>query len=109
MLRGEAGRGGGRERGSIVLGGGREAEGGGLGPPALLPGGRCAPAKRQPGNGSAAALRENESILPSLLCLLSTSSLLRVLGGRTLKGRIPMWCAVHIAGGRALHFEIFSI
>lgn len=43
MLRGEAGRGGGCERGSIVLGGGREAEGGGLGPPALLPGGRCAP------------------------------------------------------------------
>lgn len=43
VLRGEAGRGGGRERGSFVLGGGREAEGGGLGPPALLPGGRCAP------------------------------------------------------------------
>lgn len=42
VLRGEAGRGGGRERGSIVLGGGQEAEGGGLGPPALLPGG-CAP------------------------------------------------------------------
>lgn len=67
------------------------------------------PAKRQPGNGSAAALGENESILPCLLCLLSTSSLLRVLGGRTLKGRIPMWCTVHIASGRALHFEIFSI
>lgn len=108
VLRGEAGRGGGRERGSIVLGGGREAKGGGLGPlrcsPAAAP-----PASCQPGNGSAAAPRENESILPSLLCLLSTSSLLRVLGGRTFKGQIPMWCAVHIGSGWGLHFEISSI
>lgn len=61
------------------------------------------PASRQPGNGSADAPRENESILSSLLCLLSTSSLLRVLGGRTFKGQIPMWCAVYIASGRGLH------
>lgn len=81
----------------------------GLGPLRCSPAAAAPPASRQPGNGSADAPRENESILPSLFCLLSTASPLRVLGGRTFKGQIPMWCAVHIASGRGLHLRFFSL
>lgn len=63
------------------------------------------PACCQPGNGSVYSPRENESILPSLLFLLPTSSLLRVLGEETLKktdSNVECRAGCELPG---LHFE----